>query len=665
EGLLVVDLGEVWTPYLFSEQDHRGSERMPNRYRETYLALSRSAFPDDHHGARARRDKYLELYGIPPTLQVLRERMRQAGALGCVAQDDLDVLGNFEGFLAYRSSAEAERTARRFSDLESQVAEILREAGVAEPSDLTLEDLSSSDRQRMDRYFEESPAAFAVRAAQRRLECEGFFEGKGRYTAGAFDWATHEALAEFERRHRVYGWGFLGGETLSMLRLNPLEAEREAVLRVLVERAIHAAGVIEDGSVRTEGGLMPQYLDRGGQTREVRDLASELRAILVRSFGIESVEETRAFLEEIGPLEAGEHRLVAVSALELPDYYSGNMDLRVEIDRGDVWYEFPYDEEGNKRIQATSRRPRTRVFVYYLNQRIPIAEFGTTIGGWRTELVEGTEMWRYKNSPVGERVWHQIVAAPVWFPPASTPPLALLTRRRDRYEVNYHETGPSYASAYGLVAAYHRLFYRDDEGKIQIGRDEGIRIHGSVDYMSIMRRHSHGCHRLHNHIAVRLMSFVLAHRPHERRGQQHVAYSLPLEVEGTNYSLDLEEGGYVFHLNEPIPVEVIPGRIRGRQSKPIEHAVPKFDKEIAAYRMPDGTQVAVDRYGGISQLAVASDEDVFSGTVEDAIARAIADAAGEESLIPTPTIVLAPTTDPVDETAAAPSTPPESPESAR
>ena len=68
--------------------------------------------------------------------------------------------------------------------------------------------------------------------------------------------------------------------------------------------------------------------------------------------------------------------------------------------------------------------------------------------------------------------------------------------------------------AYGLVAAYHQLYSEDTDGNVRLGGDQGIRMHGSVDYMSIMRRHSHGCHRLHNHIAVRLMSWVLAHRHH-------------------------------------------------------------------------------------------------------------------------------------------------------
>src|SRR5690606_38531193 len=150
-----------------------------------------------------------------------------------------------------------------------------------------------------------------------------------------------------------------------------------------------------------------------------------------------------------------------------------------------------------------------------------------------------------------------IVSAPVWLPPESTPARDLLTRvpgrsGRDAWRVNYHETGPSYASAYGLVAAYHRMFTQREDGTIVERGDEGIRTHGSVDYMSIMRRHSHGCHRLHNHIAVRLMSWVLAHRPHRRVGHQDIGFRRIITHEGHDYEMAIDRGGYVFDLERPI-----------------------------------------------------------------------------------------------------------------
>src|SRR6185503_6845430 len=44
---------------------------------------------------------------------------------------------------------------------------------------------------------------------------------RGRYTQGTYDLPSHEALALWERKHDIFGWGFLGGETLGMLLRPP------------------------------------------------------------------------------------------------------------------------------------------------------------------------------------------------------------------------------------------------------------------------------------------------------------------------------------------------------------------------------------------------------------------------------------------------------------
>jgi hypothetical protein len=460
--------------------------------------------------------------------------------------------------------------------------------------------LDDAEWKKVEEYKTLAPEIEAIVAAQARLECEGFFEGRGQHTPGLFDWRTHEALAEFERRHRVYGWGFIGDDTLAVLRKSPQETEQEAVIRVLTERAMHAAQVIEDGSTSTlrDGGPRT-YKTEDGRELQVPNFEAELRERVITAFGLETAESTYAWLESLGDIH--EEHVVALQGVELPPYYSDAMEFSVAIDRGDVWYEFPFDEEGKARPQPVSRRPRLTIFVNYNDQKIPLARFGTTVGGWRGEFIDGAVMWKYKGSPVGKRVWSRIAAAPVWVPPEGTPPRVMLTKKRnDTFEIDYHTTGPSYASAYGLVAAYHRKYYRSPDGKVQLGGDEGIRTHGSVDYMSIMRRHSHGCHRMHNHIAVRLMSFVLEHRPHTRYGQQPMVYRREFEFEEELYVMEFDKGGYNFVLEEPLPVETLPGRVRGQVKEQIEIALPRFDRELGAYVMPDGAWVSVDRFGNMT-----------------------------------------------------------------
>ncbi len=120
--------------------------------------------------------------------------------------------------------------------------------------------------------------------------------------------------------------------------------------------------------------------------------------------------------------------------------------------------------------------------------------------------------------------------------------------------------------------------------------------------MSIMRRHSHGCHRLHNHLAVRLMSFVLAHRPHERLGEQQIGYRRDIEYKDETYHIKIDQGGYVFQLDQPVHVNVLEGRIRGAVKEPIPDPIPKYDADAGAYVLPDGGAVAVSSAGQMTAI---------------------------------------------------------------
>jgi hypothetical protein len=90
---------------------------------------------------------------------------------------------------------------------------------------------------------------------------------------------------------------------------------------------------------------------------------------------------------------------------------------------------------------------------------------------------------------------------------------------------------------------------------------------------------------------------VLEHRPHTRYGSQPMEYRREFEYEEELYTMEFDKGGYNFVLDEPLPVEVLEGRVRGKVKEPIEIALPRFDKEAGAYVMPDGMWVNIDRYG--------------------------------------------------------------------
>lgn len=569
EGLLVLDLGDDWVPVLFTG----GRSGPPNAYEPVFRDLANERWPDDYHGDRARQDRYLELYGIPPSLLVLRERMESVAERPCRRTLDLDRLRRWGG--ADLEEDEDEPAEVRLARSLAGPMESFRERlGADIEGQVQSWQLTVPQRHLAGIYARAEEWTWVVAAMQARLACDGHLRAA---PSGEFDPKTKAALAELERHHRIYARASLTGATLRALRTDPLELERLAVIRVLTERAKLTAGYIEDGSTGSLPDGSPRtYRTRDGRAEALRNLETELRDRIIEAFGLQTAESTRRWLAGLGDLDG--HRQVAIDGVEPPEYYGSDMDLRITIDRGDVWYDFPYDAQGNRIAQPIDRRPVLTLYARYLDQDIPLVRYRSTIGGWRILRERGRDVWEYKESPVGRRVWSQIVSTPVWLPPANVQPDSLVMQTRRTLEgeiireVNQGLVGPGYASAYGLVAAYHRRVARSAGGLAGAGTDEGIRTHGSVDYTSIWRRASLGCHRLHNHLAVRLFSFIVAHRAHRRTGHRRISHQVQVSVPGFSGQIDIRQTGYTYDLARPIEVSVLPGRIRGRLRRaPTEH----------------------------------------------------------------------------------------------
>lgn len=564
-GLTVVDLRDGWAPRVL-----RGTPELPSTYEPVYVGLANEEGDPVERADPVAADYYLEVYGIVPSFSTIRRRLEREEARPCFASLDYQTLRDFEGFLAYggKASGNLQAKARSWQALERQVKRAMEKQGVSRPEEIEGVREQVYARQ----YGEKAERQHALRAAQERLACEGLIPGRGRYIADAFDWPTHIGLLSFERRHRLYGWGYLNAETAEALSWNPRETAYHTFLRALTERVADAAGIIEDGSVSNRDGDMPTWVDSRGEEHPVPDLVDAFGETAMRHMGLTTPEAVVAFLRgsDFADLR------VAVPLPELPEYYSDHMDLSVVIDRGDVWYDYPFDAEGNEIAQPVSRRPTLTLYVTHLGKRIPLARMGTTIGGWRSEHIDGVEYWSYKNSDVGDRVWRNIVGGPTWIPPDTTPPRDLVIKRRgsSRWFPDYAEMGPGYASAYGLVMGINvQDRERGDGTKVYL--DNGIRVHGSVNYQSIQKRHSHGCHRLHNHLALRLFSFVVERRTATRQGQQEISAGRTFSYEGQTVSYRLDTRGYFYELDPPVPVTVTLGRIMGSRQTPYEEPIMK------------------------------------------------------------------------------------------
>src|SRR6185369_15492781 len=165
-----------------------------------------------------KKDRYLELYGIPPTLKLLRTRFHETQKQDCASKIDFQAFKLYQRIVPYIDNPKARRDSSQFLSVEQRVKQFMSKQGVDTPAKIDASRLGTGDKYTLKLYEKLSSIALLVRAAQARLACEGFFEGKAAFTDGALDWSTNEAIAEFERKHRVFGWGFLSRDTIEALK---------------------------------------------------------------------------------------------------------------------------------------------------------------------------------------------------------------------------------------------------------------------------------------------------------------------------------------------------------------------------------------------------------------------------------------------------------------
>ena len=600
-GYTVVDLSNQWRPFIFwgASTDEDEDEYKENQYASTFVGLANNEIDRDGAPLDAKKANHLELFGIPSTPKVLLAEFEAVAdkIAPCLAANDYDREA-FDSFSTYIPFARKKTTNRRSRAAWFRKV-LARKMKAAKIEDGDYE--AAANNKRTASAYRKWRGAQApvdiIRNTQVRLECSGFYsalQGSKSYEPGNFGWSTHLALAEFQRKHAIFGWGHIKGDDIAVLKLTPEEATYARLRRMLAERVVAASGIIEDGTanILRRG---KNWTDSEGQEHTPRDLIGEHVDAALHALGWEDVSSAHEGMRALSNLrpDGYESLLVAVKLPPLPEYYGSKMEFSVLIDRGDVYYDPPYNEEGEPIRQGRQRKPHLTLYVHHLDQKIPLVYWPTTIGSWRSEQHEGHEWLAYKNSDVGPRIWRDIMAAPVWIPPSYTPTRSLIKRkntgRKSEKVVNYDETGPGFQSAYGLVAAYHIHQVKSRSGEVLRELDHKIRTHGSVDYMSIRSRYSHGCHRLHNGNAVRLFSFLLRRNDFVRHGQTEIAYARAFEVEHTEYKMKINTRGYRYELVEPIPVLVTKGRIRGSAKDPYEGLLAKPESITAPTADPETT----------------------------------------------------------------------------
>jgi hypothetical protein len=502
-GYTLVDLSDDWSPYIFALHHAPTGEPLPNRYRRVFLGLANDQLDEDGQPLAPGTKNYLELYGIFPSLSVIRSRFLEDAAHAC--------------------------------DQEKPGKHPKRNA----------------------------PPPSAMSLAERRLACEGFLTPASRHRAGKLDDPMRRAIRSFQQKHMIYEGHALQPRTKEAIERPLIANNHRSLMRSLRERVISAAGIIEDGTAGAK----------------VRNLADEFTDVAIKQLGLATPEEALAFFQR-HPAADFAHLWAAVKLPALPDYYAQLMDLSIVIDRGDVWYDLPFDATGAYKPHARKKFPQFTLWVGQGANKILLAKWRTTIGGWRAEqAADGYEYFRYKGSDVGDRfVIRNVVSGPVWIAPESTPIRALVKSKsvRGKWQsvVNYDELGPGYLSAYGVVAGY---IVTPPKGATGGDFDNGVRLHGSSEYLSMYSANgfSHGCHRLPNHLAIRLYSFILRHRAMRIVGDQPMDFARQFLKGDDAFEIRIASRGYSYRLDPPLPVEVLEGDIKGEVKSPILTYVPK------------------------------------------------------------------------------------------
>lgn len=535
-GMTVVDLGDTWAPYPFDGAAAAAGAAPPD-YRETIIALADERFGAD---TLAAADHDLELYGISPSPRVVLAAMDDEPRHRCHDAVLAAPLQAVAVPLRREDPVQAQERREAQARGEARIAVALKRRGWTDPTQLIA--LGPSYARMVARAERAAIRERAIDALQAHLVCEGLLAAP----TGSFDYATTKALAAYQRRHWIVARGEFDGDTRDAMLAGSRELDLRSALRLLRQRVSDAAGLLADGSALGRWGtvlgrqLDPEDLRYQGSYPPLRNGAADIIApateAAARALGWLDFGSARSGLRALLHADA---LPVALSLPPSPSYRG----LRAVIDR----------EPGAERT----------VLVVYGHDgaaELALVRWPTTVGGWKQEkLPGGALVRRNKASDVGPRVWRDLVVAPVWYAPASTPDADLVGIRDGRWTVKEDLIGPGYRSAYGLVMLIHHqpVILRQRTAML----DHGIRTHGSVSYRSILVGDSHGCHRLYNHHALRLATFLLRNHDYVAHGAVLEPYDRRVRRRGRTWFVHRDDRGFRYELTPPVPIEVLPGAV--------------------------------------------------------------------------------------------------------
>jgi hypothetical protein len=606
-GLTVIDLSDEWLPYVFSEEPDK-----PQPLRPYLLDLANGRFRAASVYARAREDRFFEAFGVFPSLNVVRRRLADGKRHACHERVKDAVLEE----LSPRNVIPAEEAEKVANPDAAAVA--AGEAPALIPTGRTVSPRTLTPAEKR-----------AVTAMQAHLRCEDLLSGKAspgrmdRRTVealkvyqrlqmladnGNIDVETRTALLGDSReedfrallralRARVVDvtgliedgsalgvQGEVQGRMIDTAEFRPLSTPAAAA-KLAVKTAgpapaagplpavdASAKGVVNasaNGTTAVPAKIIPApdliaaatqaASDALGWTSPEAVLASPLVAAARPPSGSRHTPAARKGPAPLPPA-------VAIRLPPPPPYHGPNMELRAEIDRGEVVLAAPkLDKDGHKMWRPpVGDRPTLTLYAHAGDHDVALCRWPTTIGGWKMfEKSDGTMALKYKESVTGDALWTEVLATPTWHPAPGMPTRHLLIKVGDTFVPKTEIIGPGYHAAYGLVAIVHKQIVGVTEHGDPDLMDLRIRTHGTPGYRSVKRGESNGCHRLHNYEALRLAAFLIKHHGNTRDGLVPEDYVRHLQYKGQDVALQSDSKGYRFRLTPPVPVKVLDGDVRG------------------------------------------------------------------------------------------------------
>ena len=618
DGLTVVDLSDDWLPFVFSE-----TQEKPQPLRPFLQDLANGRMRSGRNYARPREDRFFEAFGIFPSLSLVRRRLADKRRHACHDKVKDAVLEE----LAPKNVIPPEEpekipnpnpeTAKETPMIQTgrtlpprPLTATETRAVIAMQAHLRCEDLLSGKASsgRMDRRTAEGLRTYQrlhmladnskIDADTRTVLLGDSREHDFRMLLRVLRERVVDATGLLEDGSALGVSGEVQGRMIDSPEFQPLPvpdktpAPASPAAKAPGAQAPAAQAAAPAQTKPAAAAAAPAAADPSAKITAAPDLIAPATHAASQALGWTSPEAAlastlappappagtkkpaRKTAAKKGPAPLPTH--VAIKLPPLPPYHGPKMELRAEIDRGDVVLARPQlDKDGHKKWKPpVADRPTLTLYARNGDKEVALSRWPTTIGGWKTiEKKDGTMALKYKESVTGDALWPEVLATPSWHPAPGMPTRKLLIKVGDTFMPKTDIIGPGYRAAYGLVAiVHHQIMERNEKGEPQL-MDLRIRTHGTPAYRSVKRGESNGCHRLHNYLALRLSAFLIKHHEHVRDGNVPEDYVRNLQYKGQTVALESESKGYRFKLTPPVPVTVLDGDVKG-DAKSIKRLVP-------------------------------------------------------------------------------------------